>query len=112
MTKEFDFDKILHPGLNPEPDPLKKEAKKEVKKEPKKVANPPPKRYFDVKVECMLPAVLTYRVLAEDEHEAAKLIKGKTPNSVQHKLMGRKELMIRVFDAGSSMMRLMKKVLG
>jgi hypothetical protein len=86
--------------------PLKKEAKKP---EPPKIK---PKRYYDVKIECMLPAVLTYRVLAEDAQQAAELIKGKTPNSVVHKLIGRKDLILKVYDASGSMMRFMKKLLG
>jgi hypothetical protein len=84
------------------PQPIKKEA---VKKE--KV-----KTYFDVKVECMIPATLTYRILAEDAHQAFTLIKGKSPNSVQHKLIGRKELIAKVYDSGSTMMHFMKKLLG
>jgi hypothetical protein len=112
MNKEFDFDRILNPTRTQQP--LQKEATKATKKkeEEKKLPKPKVKHYYDVKVECMLPATLTYRVLAEDEFEAAKLIKGKSPNSVQHKLIGRKELILKVYDAGSSMMRFMKKLLG
>lgn len=79
---------------------------KENKKEPA------PKYYYDVKVECMLPAVVTYRILAETPEQAAELIKNKSPNSVQHKLIGRRELLLKVYDAGSSMMRFMKKLMG
>jgi len=88
------------------PLPIKKEAKKA---EPPKIK---PKLYYEVKVECMLPATLTYRVLAEDAVQAAEMIKGKSPNSVAHKLIGRKELVLKVYDSGSSMMRFMKKLLG
>lgn len=83
--------------------------KKVAKKEPPKIKN---KSYYDVKIECMIPATLTYRILAEDPHQAAQLVKGKSPNSVQHKLIGRKELILRVYDSGSSMMRFMKRLLG
>jgi hypothetical protein len=85
-----------------------------IKKEAKKAAAPKikPKLYFDVKIECMLPAVLTYRVLAEDATQAAELIKGKSPNSVSHKLVGKKDIVLKVYDSGSSMMRFMKKLLG
>lgn len=85
--------------------PLKKEAKK-------KIPDPPEKRYYDVKIECMLPATLTYRILAEDAVQAAELIKGRSPNSVQHKLIGRRELMLKVYDSGCLMIRHMKKLLG
>jgi hypothetical protein len=60
----------------------------------------------------MLPATLTYRVLAEDAQQAADLIKGKSPNSVAHKLIGKKDLVLKVYDASGSMMRFMKKLLG
>lgn len=68
--------------------------------------------YYDVKVECMLPAVLTYKVLAEDPIQAIELIKGKSPNHVSHKLHGRKELILKVYECGSCMMRFMKKLIG
>lgn len=91
------------PDSNPE-EPIKKVAKAQ--------PQPKPKFYYDVKVECMLPATLTYRVLAEDPQQAADLIKGKSPNSVQHKLIGRKELVLRVYDASGCMIKFMKKLLG
>ena len=89
----------------------KKTAARKIELE-KKAAKPKDKSYFDVKIECLLPATLTYRILAEDAHQALELIKGKSPNSVQHKLHGRKELVAKVYGAGSSMMMHMKKLLG
>jgi len=89
----------------------KVKTKEELAKEAK-LNEPKPKYYYDVKVECMLPATLTYRILAEDPQQAADLIKGQQPNSVHHKLMGRKEIMLRVYDSGSSMMRFMRKLFG
>ena len=88
------------------------QAKKEREERLKKEAAPKPKYYYDVKVECMLPATLTYRVLAEDPHQAAELIKGKQPNQVHHKLIGRKELLLRVYDASGCMIRFMKRLMG
>jgi hypothetical protein len=80
----------------------------------KKEASPPikPKFYFDVKVECMLPATLTYRVLADDAQQAADLIRGMSPTGVKHRLIGRKELKLAVYDAGSNMIRWMKNLIG
>lgn len=89
---------------------IKKEA--EEPKIEKQAQLPPPKYYYDVKVECMLPATLTYRVLAEEAPQAAEMIKGMSPVSVQHRLAGRKELSLKVYDAGSSMMRFMKRLMG
>ena len=93
---------------------LKKEAKaKEDRKKKEEAANKPkPKYYYDVKVECMLPATLTYRIYAEDPQQAVEMIKGQSPTGVKHKLIGRKELKLSVYDAGSSMIRLIKNLLG
>jgi hypothetical protein len=93
---------------------LKKEAaaKKAKKEAEEKAKLPPPKFYFDVKVECMLPATLTYRVLAEDARQAAELIKGQSPTQVKHKLIGRKEIKLTVYDAGSSMIKWMQNLFG
>lgn len=76
--------------------------------------SPPIKQkfYYDVKVECMLPATITFRILAEDAEEAAGLIRGASPNHVQHRLHGRKDLKISVYDAGSTMLRWMKNLIG
>lgn len=103
MTKDND-----NPEIEPKPAP----KSEPIKKEAQKIPPPKPKYYYDVKVECMLPAVITYKVLAEDPQQAADLIRGKQPNQVQHKLVGRKELVLRVYDASSSMMRFMKKLMG
>lgn len=72
----------------------------------------PEKKYYDVKVEAMIPAVLVYKVLAETPEEAAELIKNKQPNSVQHKLAGRKESKATVYESGSSVIRFIKRMLG
>lgn len=84
------------------------------KKAQKLPQSPPikPKLYYDVKVESMVPATLTFRVLAETPEQAAELIKGMNPISVKHRLVGRKDLKMSVYDAGSTMMRWMKNLLG
>jgi hypothetical protein len=76
--------------------------------------NPEPisKRYYDVRVECLLPATLFYRVLAENPEQAATLIKTARPNSVQHKLTGRRETKLTVYDSGSSIIRFIKNLFG
>ena len=86
------------------------EPKPPIKKQAKPIL-PKPKYYYDVKVECMLPATLTYKVLAEDPQQAAALIKGRSPTSVKHKLIGRKEIKLMVYDAGSSMIKLIINLL-
>jgi hypothetical protein len=72
---------------------------------------PKPKYYYDVKVECLLPATITYRILAEDPQEAMSKVKGLSPTSVKHRLIGRKELKMIIYDAGSSMIRLIKNLM-
>lgn len=69
------------------------------------------KKYFDVKVECMLPATLTYRVLAEDAYQASISIKNISPIGVHHRLIGKKELKLTVYDAGSSMIRYVRNLI-
>lgn len=71
-----------------------------------------PKLYYDVKIECMLPATITFRILAEDAQQAAELIKGASPISVQHRLHGRKDLKLSVYEAGSTMLKWMKHLVG
>lgn len=73
---------------------------------------PPQKYYFDVKVECMVPATLIYRVYAENAEKASLMIKGIKPNSVLHRLEGRKELKLTVYDAGCSMIRYFRNIFG
>jgi len=73
---------------------------------------PKPKFYFDVRIECMLPATLTFRVLAEDAETASQMIKNIQPNSVQHRLIGRKDIKLTVYDAGCTMIRLIKNLMG
>ena len=73
---------------------------------------PKPKFYYDVKVEAMLPATLIYRVLAEDAQQAADLIKQMQPNSVKHRLIGRKEIKLTVYEAGCTVIKFIKNLFG
>lgn len=93
---------------------LQEPAPKQAKVTLKQGQSPPikPKLYYDVKVECMLPATLTFRVLAEDAQQAAELIRGANPIAVKHRLMGRKDIKLSVYDAGSTMLRWMKNLIG
>ncbi len=69
------------------------------------------KVWYDVKVECMLPAVLTYKVFAENPEQASVMIKHMAPNSIKHKLIGRKNIKLLVYDAGCSMLRLILRLI-
>lgn len=91
---------------------LEAEAKAKKKKEAEAKAKlPPPKHHYDVKIETMLPATLTYRVLAEDAMQAADLIKGTSPIGVKHRLIGKKDIKLTVYDSGSSIIRWVKNLL-
>jgi hypothetical protein len=71
---------------------------------------PKPKYHFDVKIETMLPATLTWRVLAETPEQAAEMIKGLQPTGVKHRLIGRKDLKLLVYNAGSSLIKFVKNL--
>jgi hypothetical protein len=98
-----------------DPVAYEEEQKKKAKKPPQvieKKAEFKEKKYFDIRVESMLPAILSYRILAEDAYQALELIKGKTPNSIQHKLIGKRDIIAKVYDSGSCIIRHIKKFIG
>jgi hypothetical protein len=73
---------------------------------------PPIKHYYDVKVECLLPATLIYKVLAETPQQASEMINNMQPIGVKHKLIGRKNLKLSVYDAGSNIIKFIKNLAG
>jgi len=72
----------------------------------------PELKYYDVKIDCSLPAVLHYKVLAESPEDACEKIKNLSPNGVKYKLIGRKETRITVYDMGTSLVRFVKNLIG
>lgn len=70
------------------------------------------KTWFDVKIEVTMPGTLTYRVFAEDAEQAILLTKHMQPSGVKHKLTGVKKLKATVLDMGSTMIRLVKNMVG
>jgi len=77
----------------------------------KEVTQPKIKKYYTIKVETLLPATLSYRILAEDPEEALKLLKNQPPNDVKYKLIGRKELKLTIYDFGTNIIRLVKNLI-
>lgn len=73
---------------------------------------PKAKFYYDVRVECMLPATLHYKVLAETPEHASELIRGQMPHSIKPKLVGRREMKLIVYDSGSTLIKLIKNLFG
>lgn len=86
----------LKPKQADQVEELKKTAAKPAEK-PKPKAQP---QFFDVKVECLLPATLTYRVLAMDANEAVKLSMSKPPNHIRHNIPARRNIKATVYKAG------------
>jgi hypothetical protein len=82
---------------------------KDPKTELKKTAVPT-KAYYDVKVEAMIPATLTYRVLAETPEQAAELIRGASPIAVKHRLVGKRDIKLAVYDAGCSFIKFLRNL--
>jgi hypothetical protein len=68
------------------------------------------KKYYEVRIECMLPATLTYRILAETPEQAAEFYKHQQPIAVKHKLAGRKESKISVSEAYSSIIIFIRNI--
>jgi hypothetical protein len=108
QTPQEIVEELLKPKTDSaiQPPPVKKEAK--VKQSPL-IKD---KHYYDVKIETLLPATLTYRVLAEDAQQASELIKGMSPIGVKHKLIGKKDIKLTVYKAGSSFLEWSKNLLG
>lgn len=77
-----------------------------------KIAKPVTKKYYDVKIEVMMPGTFIYRVLAEDAEQAVLLTKNMQPTGVKHKVAGAKKLKATVYDMGSSMVRFVTSMMG
>lgn len=85
-----------------------------IKKEAKIAKSPPiiSKRYYTINVEALIPATLTYRVLAETPEQAVDLMRGLSPTGVRHKIVGKKDLKLTVAESGSSMIKLTRNLSG
>lgn len=73
----------------------------------------PELKYYDVKYETQVPATVTYRVLAETPEEALELSKrsSSAPVNIQYVLARRRDTKASVYDAGSTMIRLIKNII-
>lgn len=66
------------------------------------------KKNFDIKVEALVPTILTYRIYAEDEHDALKQIDKKHPISVKPNIAMKRTIKATVFEMGSLMVKLVR----
>lgn len=64
---------------------------------------PKPKQYYDIKIEAMVPATLSYRVYAEDEEEAQELVKKAAPTQIKYKLASKKDKKLLIYKPGTSL---------
>jgi hypothetical protein len=69
-------------------------------------------KWFDVKVETLVPATITHRIFAKTPEEAIEKSKTTPPRSIQYKLPAKKDRKITVYDAGLTIIRLVKNLLG
>ena len=77
-------------------------------KQPKQPKQPK-KQYYDIKVDCIAPITYTYRIYADDEQSALKEIYKRPPTSSRPNYQARKILKATVFNAGSSLIKFVKK---
>ena len=69
-------------------------------------------RYFDIKIETTLPATLSYHLLAISPEEALEKARKSTPQNIKHRLSGKKDIKGTVYDAGSSLIKLVQSLVG
>jgi hypothetical protein len=81
------------------------EAKEQIKKEAAKI---PEKKFFDVKLDALVPCTITYRVFAENENDALLNIDKQTPRNVKPDVRRKKNIKAIVCDAGSNIAKLTK----
>jgi len=80
-----------------------KESKIELKEKPDIL--------YDVKIDCTIPAILEYRVLAKSPEEAMEKIKSIQPK-INYKVNLKKETKLTVYLAGTTMISFMKNLFG
>lgn len=74
----------------------------------KKVASPIIKQkiYYDVKIEAIVPCILTHRILAEDENTALEIAMKQPPNNIKPNGRPRNFIKATVYNAGSLLVKL------
>lgn len=101
----------LYPTTLNEPAEDESNKPKEPIKKQAKVIIPPVKYYWDVKVECLVPATIIYKVFAETPEQASKMIKSASPNGVQYKFGARIDKKLAVYQSGSNLLKWVKNLL-
>jgi transposase len=105
--------KIVVQGREPHEIKAMEEKHKKEAEAKKKTAAPKIKSYYDVKVECLIPTTMIYRVFADDEREAMELFNKmskeyKAPTQVKPNYSLKKIIKATVYASGSSVIKLVK----
>jgi hypothetical protein len=85
-----------------------RKRKEQEEKKLQKVAAPKQKKYYDIRLDALVPCTITYRVYADDEHDALNELKKKAPSSVKPNISQKRDIKAMIYDAGSSILRLTK----
>lgn len=107
-TRQPQFNPVQVQGRSPEEIKAHEEKKRKEEAAKKKLPAKNEKRYFDIKLECNAPCLITYRILADDEQDALLQMDKKTPTSIKPIILRKKNIKATVYDAGSSLIRFVK----
>ena len=69
------------------------------------------KQPYDIKVECWLPATVSYRVWATNPEEAADQVRKLNPKDVKYKLAGKRDLKLTVYKAYTNLIELVRNLM-
>jgi hypothetical protein len=70
----------------------------------------PEKKYYIIELEALIPAIIKYRVLAEDEEKALQQINWFTPSEPpKYKLNALKKIQAKIYLFGTAMLQFVKK---
>lgn len=85
-----------------------KKHKEQEEKKLEKTAAPVQKKYYDIRLEALVPCTITYRILADDEHDALAQMNKRPPTGVRPNIPQKRDIKATVYDAGSSIIRFAK----
>jgi len=87
---------------------IKVADEKKRKEEEAKKQLPKEKKYYDIRLEALVPCTITYRIFADDEHDALAQMSKKSPSGVRPNVAKKRDIKAVVYDAGSSIVRFAK----
>lgn len=70
------------------------------------------KKYYDIKINCNVPAVIHYTILAESPEKALSEIKKSRPKNIKYEFEKRIESKVVVYDYMTNLIRFVKKIMG